>query len=138
MLSRVGSPLCCERAVVLLRTQAALQKKKKDLATLTELAASASDSIAEKVHLVDIRCSRRSAGSGFYITVDGQMFGPFSRVRYEPRRCCSFLQQCRGVCLGRCHAIRLFCASHVYVFVCVFVCVSSDLGRPCLLQAGIV
>jgi hypothetical protein len=71
--------------------QAALQKKKKDLGTLSELAASAPDTIVEKVYLVDIRCSRRSAATGFHITVDGQVFGPFSRIRYaEPHQLPTF------------------------------------------------
>ena len=65
-----------------MRHQAALQKKKIELPALAELAASATDTIHEKVFVVDVRCSRRALMTGgFYITVDGQLFGPFSRVR---------------------------------------------------------
>jgi hypothetical protein len=61
--------------------QVALNRKKKDLSSLGEAALSASDTVQEKVCIADVRCSRRAGGSGFYITVDGQVFGPFLRIR---------------------------------------------------------
>ena len=62
--------------------QVALQRKKKDLASLGEAALSATDVVHERVVIADVRCSRRAGGGGFYVTVDGQMFGPFLRIRW--------------------------------------------------------
>jgi hypothetical protein len=83
--------------------------KKKDLHALAD--AAAADCFRQRAYIVDIRCTKRSSGTGFPITVDGQVFGTFSRIR------CVFSFVIRKLCAVLCCAV-LCCA----VLCCAVLC----------------